>query len=183
MTTLTDAPARRKPIAREHILQKHVRAFARDAIDAPHELFAFDRAKAAGKFSHLVQKSRGVRAGTPDTLLRVAGIAPIWVELKAPGNSPDPAQRDIGQRLQAVGDVWFWASSVEGYRAGLVAAGVPLRPNAELLAQHHDASVAGVIETAEQKRGKAPKTWKPRAEKPTNGQLKRVAALRSKVMF
>lgn len=150
---------KRRAIEREHILQKHVRLFVRDAIDGA-EFFAFDRSAARGKFTHMREQGRGVRKGTPDTLLRVRGVVPVWCELKAPGNKPDPAQIEIGRRLQAVGDVWFWATTVEQYREGLASAGVPMRANAAVVAQHHDACVSGVIGKAEQARGKAPKSYR-----------------------
>lgn len=143
-------------INREHILQKHVKTFARDAIEARHEFMAFDRAKAAGKFSHMVQKARGVRKGTPDTLLLVDGIPPIWCELKAPGNKPDADQTALGDALMAVGCYWSWITSVDAYRLWLAACGVPLRANAEYIAAIHDGQVASVIARAEAAAPKKP---------------------------
>lgn len=173
------------PIQREAILQKHVKQFVRDAVDAAHELFAFDRGKASGRFTHLAQAGRGVRKGTPDTQLCVMGFPPIWAELKAPGEKlRDDAQEDIGRRLIAIGHEWFWTNSVDGYRQEIARRGVPLRANAALLAAHHDASVAGVILTAERKRGDAPKPYtKPRAAKPSAALVKRMNALRGRIQF
>lgn len=148
-----DAP-RKRSVDREHCLQKHIKLFVSDAVDCPHEFFAFDRSKKASQFTHMREKARGMRKGTPDTLLEAKGIIPIWCELKAPGNKPDADQNEMGRRLLAIGRFWTWATSVEQYRQYLAGCGVPLRRNAVLIAADHDARVAGEIMRAEAKVGK-----------------------------
>jgi hypothetical protein len=136
-------------INREHILQKHIKLFVRDAVDAPHEFFAFDRGKPAGAWSHMIERARGVRRATPDTLLRVKGWVPIWYELKWPPNKPDADQKIMGERLAAIGDIWGWGVSVEAYWQFLLLCYVPLRANAKFLALHHDGQVLSTIARAE----------------------------------
>jgi len=153
-----------RSIAREGILQRHVKLFVRDAVTAPHEFFAFDRAKAAGRFSHMREAGRGVRKGTPDTLLLVLGYPPVWVELKAPGGKPDAAQLAVGEALRAVGCRWEWCTTVLSYCAILAEMGVPMARNATVQAMQHDGAVASLIAQAELKRGDAPKAArKPKA--------------------
>jgi hypothetical protein len=172
-----------RPINREHILQVALVRFVRDAVSAPHEFLAFDRSKAAGQFSHMREKARGVRAGTPDTLLLVEGKAPIFCELKAPGNKPTEQQIDMGNRLMAVGCWWSWVTSVSTYFEWIKSIGVELRANAEFLAMHADAGVRSKIAAAETKDGKAPRSYKPVAAKPSAARLRKVNAVRDRVMF
>lgn len=172
-----------RQINREHILQVALVRFVREAVSAPHEFMSFDRGKAAGQWSHMREKARGVKAGTPDVLLLVEGKAPIWCELKAPGNKPTEQQIDMGNRLMAVGCWWSWVTSVSTFREWIRSIGVELRANAEFLAMHADASVASVIARAEVARGKAPRSYKAPVAKPSAARLRKVNAVRRKVMF
>jgi hypothetical protein len=172
-----------KPIPREHMLQVALVKWCREAIATPHTLLAFDRSRAFGQFSHMREKARGVKAGTPDTLLIVYGVPPIWCELKAPGNKPAPEQEAMGDTLMRLGCYWSWATSVGTYHAWLVSLGIRLHPNAELLATLADAGVLAKIGRAEIKAGKAPRPYKPREEKPTAARLRKVAAVRDRVRF
>lgn len=172
-----------RPIDREHILQKALVKWVREAVSEPHEFLAFDRSKAAGQFSHLREKARGVRAGTPDTLLLTARLPPVWAELKAGTNKASEQQEDMGNRLVAMGGHWACLSSVEAYRAWIFGLGVELRANAGLLAMHADASVLSVIARAEEKRGKSPRSYKPAVAKPSAARIRKVGAVRARVMF
>jgi len=164
-------------IHREHILQKHARLWAREALACEHKFMAFDRGQAAGQFSHERERQRGIVRGTPDTLLRVKGLPPIWCEFKRPGNEPTPAQYAMGDDLQALGDYWSWRNSVESYRVLLIACGVRMRPNAEFLALHHDGSVATEIAKAEAKAGAPRAPGKPRAKKLSSAHIRRVTGI------
>src|SRR6185437_6434795 len=84
------------------------------------------------------EKNRGIRTGQPDTLLIHDGRA-IYCELKAPGNTPSDAQKEMGAEIEAAGGHWFWADSVVGYYVGLMAWRVPMRANAGLIADHREA--------------------------------------------
>ena len=150
-------------IQREHILQKHARLWAREALACEHLFLAFDRSKAASRFSHLHQKNMGITAGTPDTLLMVkfqTSHHNIWCELKSPGNTPSEIQMNIGERLRRLGSIWFWCTSVDEYRLMLCGCFVPMHPNASFLALHHDGLVASEIAKAEAKKGVVPKRRK-----------------------
>ena len=172
-----------RPINREHFLQVALVRFVREAVAAPHQFLAFDRSKASGAFSHMREKARGVRAGTPDTLLIVEGKPVIWCELKAPGNKPTPEQIAMGDSLMALGCWWSWVTSVDAYFEWIRSIGVEMRANAEFLAMHADAGVRSKIAAAETKAGTAPKSYKPREVKPTAARLRKVAAVRSRVPF
>lgn len=151
-------------INREHILQVQIKKWVRGAVDAPHVFLAFDRSKAAGQWTHMMEKARGVQAGTPDTLLCVKGFAPIWCELKAEGNEPTAAQIALGRALRGTGCHCSWTTTVGEYRRWLVIIGVPLRTNAEYQALQADAAVASLIAKAEAKAPKAKRA--PRAVGP-----------------
>lgn len=142
-------------INREHILQVQIKKWVRGAVDAPHVFLAFDRSKAAGQWTHMMEKARGVQAGTPDTLLCVLGAPIFWCELKAPGNKPTAAQEALGRSLVFAGCGWFWTTTVTHYWKALSEHGVPLRPNAEYQALQADAAVASLIAKAEARAPKA----------------------------
>lgn len=172
-----------RPINREHILQVALVRFVREAVSAPHEFMSFDRGKAAGQWSHMREKARGVKAGTPDVLLLVEGKAPIWCELKAPGNKPTEQQVDMGNRLMAVGCWWSWVTSVSTFHEWVRSIGVELRANAEFLAMHADAGVLSKIAAAETKAGKAPRSYKAPVANTSAARIRKVGAVRARVMF
>lgn len=172
-----------RPIHREHIRQKHAAMFVREAIAAPHLFLAFDRSAAGGQFSHMREKARGIKAGTPDTVLMVLGMPPLWAEWKADGNKPTDDQTRMGDELNAIGHRWGWFTSVVAYHEWLATAGVPMHPNAAFLALHHDAAADTVIARAERKKGTAPKSYRPQAPKPSRRRLDQLAAVRGRVPF
>ena len=131
---MSDRP--RRKIQREHLLQKHIRLWVREAVAEDHEFFAFDRSKANSQWSHEFERQRGIRRSTPDTLL-VLQLLTCWCEVKRTGQKPTDEQRDMGAKLEALGEVWFWVTSVQEYYAALVGHRVRLHPNAAFLAQVH----------------------------------------------
>lgn len=152
----------------EHNLQVQVHKFVRDCVAVPHVFLAFDRSRKQSALQHVREKARGLRAGTADTLLLALPCPPVWVELKAPGNKPSELQLQFASDVEFVGCHWYWAASVEDYRVALFAAGVPLRPNAVIVAAHLDALLASAVM---KKSGKAPRSYKPRRAVPTQGAL------------
>lgn len=174
-----------RPIQREHLLQRKIKEFVRDAVDGPCQFMAFDSAKKATPWARAREAARGIAKGTPDTSIKVPGLPTIWVELKAPGNKPSADQLEMAVRLQAVGDLWFWCNSVQSYAEGLLRFGVRLRDNWLFQSQHHDAFVASCIARAEAKRAAPAKrvASAPRAVKPTPAAIKRVNAVRARVRF
>lgn len=178
-----------RPIDREGILQKHWKLFVRDAVTAPHEAFAFDRSKATGQFSHAREAARGIRRSTPDTLLAVERIMPIWCEWKRPGYTPPPSdetfadQCRLGDKLMAIGHWWSWANDIRVYAEWIFSLGVEVRPNFRILAEHHQAAAESTIARAELKRGQLPKAYKPVVAKPTAARLRKLGAVRGRTMF
>lgn len=152
----------------EHNLQVQIVKFVRDCVDVPHVFLGFDRSRKQSAMQHVREKARGLRAGTADTLLLPRPCPPIWVELKAPGNKPSESQLEFAADVQRVGCLWYWADSVARYRECLIIAGVPLRPNAAIVAAHLDALLAGA---AMRRAGKVPRAYKPRKQAPTQGAL------------
>jgi hypothetical protein len=167
-------------IQREHILQKHIKNFVRDAVDAEHEFFAFDRSPALRNpmVAFTRQKARGIRRATLDTLLEVSGFPSIWWECKWLPNrvEEDDDQDRMIKRLWELGKFASWGDSVLKYYAYLKICGVPFQRNALFLAQMHDASVLSEIAKAELKAGKVPKAAKPRASRATAGKIRRAHA-------
>lgn len=181
---LADTPVPRKIGRPEHNLQVQVKKFVRDCVDSAVSVFmAFDRSRNHSGMQHLMEAQRGVQRGTPDTLLLVPGVPDVFCEIKAGKNKPSDDQERLGRAIIATGRHWFWANSVTSYMRGLQGFGVPLRPNAALVAEHLDLLLAG---REAKRKSAAPKTSvskKPRAPKPTLGRIRRVNAARAKVMF
>jgi hypothetical protein len=86
-------------------------------------------------------------------------------------------------RLASVGHYVTWCTSVEAYRAWLAGIDVPLRRNAALIAAHHDARVAAEIARAEAKRDAPQRAARVSQPKPSAGRLRKIAAVRGRVMF
>lgn len=171
--------------AREHTFQAFAAKFVEAALDEPHLFLAFDRAKPPGRSrgaqlaAMARQKARGMKAGTPDTLLITAG-ASIWCEWKAPGEEVrDGDQQDVmGQTLLGLGHHWSWCSSIIVYHDWLESIGIRMRRNSAIIA----ADYQGKAEAAAA-RPKAARSYKPQVVKPTRRRLNRIAALRGEVMF
>lgn len=168
-------------ILREHIYQKALHTWAREYVREPKQFLSFDRAKPGGKFSHAREKARGVKAGTPDTMLRVPDIPAIWWECKAVGQRPDEQQGQMGRHLVSLGDHWGWGTTVVAYAEWLWLLGVPLLDGWKAAAERADASVLAMIEAAEMRKGKLPS--RIREAKPSAARLRKIAKLRSQVPF
>jgi hypothetical protein len=161
----------------EHNLQTKICGFVRDCVAADHEFWANDRSRKQSQLQHVREKNRGLRPGVADTTLAVVNLPEIYIELKWPPHKPSDAQVAFGLDMQRLGRKWYWADSVDRFRLCLVDAGVPLRPNAALVAQHLDILLAGRKMRAagllpKRKRGRG----KPRAPKVTAGGLRFAAS-------
>ncbi len=171
-------------IQREHIRQRCAREFVSDAIDGPHLFASFDSARKSSAQAWNREKSRGVVGGFPDSGLFIPGQVPLWWEWKDRGNKPDERQQAVGDVLMGdIGHLWSWGWSIVTYCEWLALNGVQLRGNAALLAQRADAKADSLIAKAEAKAGKAPKSYRQRATKPTAARLRKGEAVRSRVMF
>lgn len=159
-------------IQREWLIQTAVVRWVRACVDAPHLFLSFDSAKKASIAARQREKARGVAAGTPDCALFVAGFAPVFCELKAPGNKPSASQEAMGDQLMRVGCFWSWCDGVEKYALWLKAIGIPLSGNALLAAQDADLKVAGWVA---KKEGVGARSYRP-ARKPARGVAKLNAA-------
>lgn len=173
-----------RPIQHEHKLQSAIFKWTKSAIDAPHLFFSFDAAKKSSMNAWQREAARGVQPSTPDCALFVKGMRPIWAELKAPGNRPTERQIAMGDAIIRDTDgFWSWVDSVAKYALWLQAIGVPLVPNAVLQAEQYDGKVEGWVARAEAKAGKPPKSYRPRADKPTAARLRKMNAVRARVGF
>lgn len=146
----------------EHALQIQVKRFVAYCVAADHEFWACDRSKKQSPMQHVREKARGIRAGVADCTLAVAEMPEIYIELKWPPNKPTDQQKAFGDAMCRIGRRWCWADSLKGFRQCMVDFGVPLRPNAEIVAAHLDALLASA---AIRKSGKAPRSYRaPRAK-------------------
>jgi hypothetical protein len=167
-------------IGPEHSLQVKINQTAREVIDCPHLFFSIDRTKRNAEFEHVRQKNRGMVAGTSDTVLLCLGLPGIVVELKAPGETPDDNQNRFGAHVQTAGHLWGWCDTVVGWCRLLIAFGVPLRRNWEIIAAGHDATIEGAAIKREEARTGVPskkRTYRQPKVKPTAAQLRKVRAL------
>lgn len=164
---MTDAePVRKRPVQREHELQRGCLQFCRDAIDLPpkdFQLFAFDSAQKATDNQRARMMSRGVIPGTPDLCLFVKHKSPIWFELKWGNNKLSLDQDRLARKLSAMGHYAYCINSINGALIGLGLALIPMRPNAALIAADLDLKVQARVAKAEQ-RATSPASVKVRAE-------------------
>ncbi len=150
MSEAAEAPARRKPIAREAFRQEKAVVWVRNAVIEPHIFNAYDRAQARGDKSHLFQWKRGLKADTLDTELIVTGRS-LRFEFKAIGQrvKDDDGQGHMIARLRELQHAADWGCTIlelcEFYRKH----GVMLATNAEYQAIHYDGLVDSRIARAE----------------------------------
>ena len=173
----------------EHNLQIKINQWCRENVPQPHFFFGVDRAKKSGQFTHVREKSRGLVAGTPDTMLLMPGLPAIAVELKAFGKKVEEGgtQEKVGIVVMAAGHLWGWCDTVVGYRALLLGFGVLVSPYSLVRAEHHDAVLAGAaIKREEAKTGVPSKkrfAGRVQKPKPAAARLKAMEALRARVQF
>ena len=160
----------------EHNLQVMIKKFVTAHVPQPHYFSCSDRSKPTSMFSHAREKARGIVAGEPDTKLLVPGLPSIHIELKAPGNKPTPKQEYIGDVITASGHKWGWCYNVFQYAQLLLAFGVPLIGRWEITADHYDSILAG----SAVKKTQAKRISKLPTARPTQAQLKRIAAIRAR---
>lgn len=166
----------------EHRLQVQLTKWVRACVPMPHFFAGLDIAKKASAITRMQDKARGVISGVPDTIMLVAGLPVIAVELKAPGNRPTPRQFEVGEAIRAAGHVWGWCDTVTGYFELLRSLRVPLDARAGFWAAHYDAFLTGAaIRREEGKTGKV--SVRRFAAKPSAARVAKAEALRSRVRF
>ena len=110
-----------------------------------------------------MQKARGVKRGLPDVMIWAPGYF-CGVELKAGKNDTTDAQNGFAAAMAALQHGYAVVRSVEQLGEALERHGIPLAPGWRIAAQHHDAALDGEPKPAR-------KPSKPRAAKPTRGQV------------
>lgn len=165
------APLRRKVVHSEAYRQEKAVVWVRDCVVEPHVFMCFDRSAARGQFSHLFLSKRGIRKGTPDTVLFVEGRPPAWFEFKSPGESVKIGDdQDIMlNRLGQIGHRAAWGVTVDDLCSFYEANGVRLSPGSRYRALVLDAMVDSRIakERAKGPRAKAPMRYKSRLRTPS----------------
>lgn len=175
------APRRAPKKHPEHDLQTMLVQFVRAAVPVSHVFLAFDRAQSSAGFTHAREAARGIRRGTPDTVLMIADAPDFWCELKIRPNKPDDAQIEVMDDIRSVGRAVTVAYSVDEYRVAALAAGIPMTPGAAVMAMRMDALLESKrAKNAPPKRSRASGTREARA---SAAQIKRVATLRDKLPF
>jgi len=143
--------------APEHNLQVQCLKFSRECIVTRHVFLAFDRSAKQSALQHVREKARGIRAGTPDVLVLVPGLA-IWAELKVGRNEASVPQIECGVAILHAGHRWEVVRSVVEFGAYLRRCGVELSAHADLRALDLDLVLAGA---AMKRKGAAPKSYRP----------------------
>jgi hypothetical protein len=116
-------------------------------------------------------KRRGIVPGIPDHFTLYRGTLIAW-EWKAGKNSTTDSQLGFGADVVGAGGNFFVCRTIEEIEAALRSLGFSLR-----------ASAGGIDEKLAARAAAPRKQAKPRAEKPTTSQVRRVERLRGRVMF
>lgn len=81
----------------------------------------------AGHVERAMNAANGVLPGVPD-IIGLTFTGPFFMEVKAPGGSLSPAQRDFRDRLAVLGyERWAVVRSIDDARDALAAWGIPTR--------------------------------------------------------
>lgn len=146
------AAARRRPVQREHEIQRACRQFIRDGMDVKpddYQLFSFDAAQKGTLNQRARATARGVITGTPDCALFVRGHPPFWIEVKHGWRETSPQQEQLLAKLVFLGHQTCIVRSVHELWRAIKQSDVPLRGNAELIAMDLDLKVQARIARAE----------------------------------
>ena len=163
-------------IGPEHALQVAIKRWVRENVLRPHVWLAFDRTRKTSAMQHIAEANRGLRAGTPDTVLMIDGAA-VWVELKAGRNTTSEQQDELHKEMAGVGFTVGVCWSVEQYAYELHARHIALRAGAFDRAQAADAKLAAPKVAKKGRKGRAPKA------KPEPSKLAAMARLRRAGVF
>jgi hypothetical protein len=170
------------PLPPEHRFQIGACKLIRGCVIAPACWTSVDRRKKSSALSHIHEHARGIKAGVSDIFLAQSRIWG-WIELKDRGGQPSDHQLDWEIETTSAGGFWFVSDTFAGIVQGLRRAGIALHPNADVLAMQLEAlRDAGDAKRAAATGGKVRKA-KGMRDKPTQGQLRKVAALRQRLPF
>jgi hypothetical protein len=161
-----------------HASEQHIHAciatFLNRALPEGSLHFAID---SAGKASLAIAqrlKARGGMRGVADHFLAIPGKpSPIWLEVKAPKGVVSPAQEHFAACVSRHGHAYYVVRSVEDAEYALRLERVPLRATVSGIR----ASIAAQNEGLRPLRKRAA-GGKPRAARPTPGQVRRAEANR-----
>lgn len=169
---ILDAPKPR-PVQREWREQTTDNVFLSKALPPGAYYTAIDHARKMPAPHGKNRKDRGIKPGIADWLIVYRGIT-LWIERKA-GSSLSDHQKLFRDMVVANGHRWALAKRTDDIEIACREAGIPLR-----------ATYGGIAERiAEQRQhvGAPPKTRKPRPEKLTAARVRRVNAVRQRIMF
>jgi hypothetical protein len=179
-----NAPARHKPVQREHRFQAWVDRFLDRAVMPPMFTTGFDPAHIGARKIGRIQslQARGVKFGVPDLFVAQrlgAHGTPrsAWLELKR-GSGTSGRQESVHRELRAAAQDVAVCSTMQEVLLALRGFGFALHPNAAALADEYEMRAAAK-EAAPKRAGKS----RPRTAKPSGSEIRRVNAVRSRVMF
>jgi len=115
---------------REHDLQASIKAWVRRWVTSSCVFLAFDRSRATSETQYLFEAARGIRAGTPDTVLLYPDGKCWWVELKVGRNKAQEAQLALHLEMAGVGHHVDIIYTVADYANALYAKGLTLHARA-----------------------------------------------------
>lgn len=87
----------------------------------------------AGNIERAMNAANGVMPGVPD-IIGYTFTGPFFMEVKAPGGSLSPAQKDFRDRLEVLGcDRWAVVRSIDDAKDALARWGIPTREAGSLV--------------------------------------------------
>ena len=160
----------------EDRLQIACAKYLRAALPKPGFYSGVEHARKQSVRSGQIQKAKGVKRGLADLNIWFLGKY-IGIELKAGKNTTSDSQDDFAEAMRANGFDYYVCRSVWDVDDALRASGVPVLRSMVILAEQADAALT-IPQAVKPKRAS-----KPRAARPAQSSLKRVAALRAKGIF
>lgn len=150
-------------------------AYLRKTLPVEALVWATDHAGARSPAQGARLKRRGIIPGIPDLFVWSNGRL-IGLELKVGTNTATEDQKLFGMALRhCIGGHWFMVRTLEDVEIAMLAAGIRLRATTLTAKQREDMRYARAA--MPQQPAKAPTT------KPSTNRIKRVEAVRSRVMF
>ena len=138
----------------EHHLQAAIKFWCKRYVLTPHVFLAFDRSRAMSATQHILEAQRGIRAGTPDTVLAYSAGC-VWVELKVGRNVTSEAQNALHTEMLGVGHEVAVIYSVGAYCQLLIERGLDIHRLGMAEAEALDRKLALKKKSAPKKAGGA----------------------------
>lgn len=178
-----EPPQRKRNVPREAIFQAWVDRFIDRVVLQPMHVTGILGENQLTDNARARARARGIKSGVHDVYVAQMGARSLWIELKFGSNKMSDAQREISRQLTACGIHNACCNDMGEVLYALRNSGFQLHANADNLATEYQARADAAVRAAEDKAVRPYKRGRPRTQRPSSAQTRRVEAVRGRQMF